>query len=198
MEKDDFINVFWEYYFGLENDFIFTIRYVSITESNYKTYSTEYAKLLLSICSEVDVILKKICDFEGSKMKNVNDYLQKIIKKELMEKNNKVTLKSPHSKLTLTPFDRWKETKNLSWWTDYNKVKHNRSENIEKANLKNVLTSLSALYLLENYLYQKIIKDEVDVIDFIEPPSKLFSLNWDAKMKSIENMHYTIVGQIEN
>lgn len=42
------------------------------------------------------------------------------------------------------------------WWSDYNKVKHNRTSfnkenciNYESANLKNVLLSLSALYSLE-------------------------------------------------
>lgn len=196
MDKDVFINVLWDYYLSLENDFKSSIRYVSIVRSNYKTSSIEYAKLLLSICSEIEVILKKICDFNGKDRKNINDYLKVIKGKNLLNKDNCITMKRPHANHNFKPFDKWQEGGKLSWWLDYNDVKHNRDENIVKANLKNVLLSLSALYLLENYLYLQVIKNKPNEIDFIDPHSSLFTLSWETKMKAMDNVYMELVTDI--
>ena len=55
-----YINYF-DYYLELEKDVFNTESYVTIEEDNYKTYSIQYAKLYLSICSEIDCLLKEIC-----------------------------------------------------------------------------------------------------------------------------------------
>lgn len=58
------------------------------------------------------------------------------------------------------------------WWSDYNKVKHNRTSNIgsngnginySKANLGNVAKALSALYILEkSYMHAIGTKDDIE------------------------------------
>ena len=62
MNRNDFQKVFWSYYLNLEERFINTTKYVEVAKNNYSTYSIEYTSLLLSICSEIDVIFKKIFD----------------------------------------------------------------------------------------------------------------------------------------
>lgn len=73
-------------------------------------------------------------------------------------------------------------TKNnpLFWWTDHNEVKHQRmdlsnqrkSENYGKANLKNVIFSLGALYILETVLLQNL--GTADELESFVNDSKLF------------------------
>lgn len=54
------------------------------------------------------------------------------------------------------------------WWKDYNSVKHSRSDNFHKANLDNLLNSLSALHIL-NLVYQ-VSLDEKWIKDYQSIP----------------------------
>jgi hypothetical protein len=51
----------WYYFLSIEKDFVPTIDFVHLSSVNAKAYSNEYAKLLLLIGSEVDVIAKRLC-----------------------------------------------------------------------------------------------------------------------------------------
>ena len=51
----------WSFYLRLENDFIDSLNYVHFSPNNYSTYSIEFERLLLSICSEIDVLCKLLC-----------------------------------------------------------------------------------------------------------------------------------------
>ena len=52
--KKNYIN----HYLLLEKDFQLTTEYVTLSEDNYNTYSVSYLKLLLTIGSEIDVMLE--------------------------------------------------------------------------------------------------------------------------------------------
>ena len=50
-------------------------------------------------------------------------------------------------------------TKSIVWYDAYNSVKHNRGDNIHKANLENLLNAVSAIHiLLESQYGNKIFK----------------------------------------
>ena len=53
---------YWQHFLALEADFAATSRYVEFAQQNFATFSIEYAKLLLAIGSEVDVLCKIICE----------------------------------------------------------------------------------------------------------------------------------------
>jgi len=44
------------------------------------------------------------------------------------------------------PFEEWGRGQHLSWWADYNKIKHNRISNHRKATLDTTLNTLCALH----------------------------------------------------
>jgi hypothetical protein len=46
----------WQYFIAIESDLENTARYVEVTPGNFRTYSVEYARILLSAGSEVDVM----------------------------------------------------------------------------------------------------------------------------------------------
>jgi tRNA U34 5-methylaminomethyl-2-thiouridine-forming methyltransferase MnmC len=66
----------WQHFLALEADFAATSRYVEFAEQNFPTFSVEYAKLLLAIGSEIDVLCKMICEKADSKAKRgyIDDY----------------------------------------------------------------------------------------------------------------------------
>ena len=183
MTRDEFISKYWNHYLILEEDFIKTNRYVDLDESNFKVYSVEFLKQLQAICSEVEALFKEISGITAIKGTfTINDYAKFILSKDswmsdIVEKNINIKRKD----IRLTPFKNWDEnraSKSLSWWKDYNSVKHNRIINYKKANLKNVLDSLSALYLLEMYLLKKVCKEKNNKNDIPDRESNLtFKLN---------------------
>jgi len=48
----------WQYFIAIESDLEKTARNVEMTPGNFRTYSVEYAHILLSASSEVDVMSK--------------------------------------------------------------------------------------------------------------------------------------------
>jgi hypothetical protein len=177
MNRNDFQKVFWSYYLNLEERFINTIKYVEVAKNNYSTYSIEYTSLLLSICSEIDVIFKKICGFNQKKYKCINDYFSIVSSKFPDIVQEKVIYS--FSSINLMPFNGWNAFQSPIWWTNYNKLKHGRLNNFTLGNLKNVLNALAALYTLERYQLKNIVdksssKNEPDIPDI---PSKIFNLS---------------------
>ncbi len=78
MNREEFCSKLWSYYLMLEKDFLETERYVNFDlgknnlynntnpinigdYGNSLAYSNEYVKQYLSICSEIDAVMKTIC-----------------------------------------------------------------------------------------------------------------------------------------
>ena len=107
MDWKEFISTYWKYYLSLEDDFIRTTRYVELDESNFNSYSVEYAKQLQAICSEIDTICKEICNFYGDiNSNNFPQYTATILKNytEISTENIKVRLDDG---INLEPFKEW-------------------------------------------------------------------------------------------
>lgn len=139
----------WNYFLALESDLERVSRYIEFVKSNFKTYSIELAHLLLAASSEVDVVAKALCQAIDSKAKLENiDQYKKTIRKQLPELITEKVL-VPRYGLTLQPWSLWKGEKNPGWWRSYNKVKHERSNHFDEANLKNVLNAMAKPKFLE-------------------------------------------------
>ena len=202
MTLESFYNNHWKYYLVLEEDFLKTQRYVEIdlgddisyiTNTNVKnignsrTFSIEYVKQYQAICSELETISKIICEYLGnSDCKNIKEYTEVIldnygdITSEVVE-----VLTSKH--FQLRPYEEWtkgKKYKSPTWWKIYNEVKHNRAKNYENANLKNVISALSGLYLLELYFLRKLSKEGEGYI--LDDQSELFNvIGWKTRPQYI-------------
>lgn len=143
---------YWQYYLSLEEDIDRIFRYIEPSEHNFLVFSVELTRLYLAICSEVDVILKAYCSLLKNECKasNINEYA------EIVASLNKgiatQTALLQRSEILFTPFSEWENQLPLTWWKKHNGVKHNRGMNFKDANLGNVLTAFSALYLVNlNY-----------------------------------------------
>lgn len=180
ISREQFMKDFWNYYIMLENDFRKTIAYVELDEINFKTFSKEYIKLYQSICAEMDVIFKVVCGFNTDAYKNIINYSTELLGEfpDIVD----VKIKVLYSDIELQPFKNWQKEESIAWWTAYNKVKHNRVDNAKDGNLKNILTSLSALYLLEKYL----IKKSKYFPDSPDKESSLFAIkDWNTSSRMV-------------
>lgn len=176
-----YINYF-DYYLELEKDVFNTESYVTIEEDNYKTYSIQYAKLYLSICSEIDCLLKEICRNINSNTTANKINLYYPIVNGAFENFKQEGVYFKKQKIELYPWKKWEESSSPKWWYYYNKVKHQRLElepdtNIpyyKFTNLENVLNALAALYIVEqyylysyNYLAEVVIQSESEEGDML-------------------------------
>ncbi|KDM91196.1 hypothetical protein [Photobacterium galatheae] len=147
---------FLAYYKTFEDDIDKLSRYIEISEDNFKVYSIELTRLYLSICSEVDVVMKLLCGLltdNKSKPKNMCSCLEIIV--EHMPEFVDQQVSCAGLKRNFKPWAEVTEEKRPSWWVYHNKVKHDRSKNYAKANLNNVLLALAGLFtLIVHYEYR--------------------------------------------
>lgn len=59
---------YWQYYKELEKEFIKTRKYVEFDDGNNDTFSIEYLKLFLAVCSEIDVVGKTLATIVDSSL----------------------------------------------------------------------------------------------------------------------------------
>ena len=187
MNAEEFVNVYWRYYLILEEHFENIMRFVELDEDNYSTFSLEMVKQIQSTCSEVEMVMKKMCGFTSDDRKTITDYATVLL--NVYPDISAWEVKS--GKIIEKPFGEWQATcadQSLSWWNAYNKVKHGREGNFREANLKNALKSLMGLFLLEMLHYKKLTDNESkqDIIPF---SSKLFSIvGWSTRYIAMQDL----------
>ncbi len=192
------LHEYWRYYLLLEKRFIETLDYTELIQTNFISFSNNYAMLMQAIGAEMDTMFKIYCGFNTRDCKTIADYV-KCIDDEEQNLKPQHAIDHPFRKqevqvvgydITLQPFKDWDNSKpkqSLIWWEAFDCLKHNRYESRNKANQKNVLDMLSALFLLEMKMLKKITEgtSEWDVFD---NDSDLFSLkSWSTKVIPLNN-----------
>ena len=148
----------WHYFAALSEDVQGISRYVEPTQANFKTYSIELARLYLSICSEIDVVVKLLCHKANpvAKLNGINSYRPILAKYQDFPS---VEVRIPRAELLLIPWQEWRNGKNPTWWGQYNEVKHERDKFFYQANLENTLNALAGLLVSVGYLYAEDLRD---------------------------------------
>lgn len=151
---------YFDYYLSLEKECLETEYYVAFHENNSKAFSIAYAKILLSLCSEIETVLKKIC-FEidpTGKHRNTSEYRRCVDSKYKFFAFETVSFSD--IRIKTNPWIAWSEGKSPKWWLDFTEIKHKRADadatgipNFYRANQDNVLNALTALYVAEQYLF---------------------------------------------
>ncbi|MFQ5805969.1 MAG: hypothetical protein ACE5I3_05920 [Phycisphaerae bacterium] len=152
MSSDTLDLRYWRFFLAIEADLIVLSRYVQIAMDNRSTYSIELARILLSACSEVDVISKLLCQQIDPEQRagKITEYQRVILGRFPHLTSMEVLI--PRHELALRPWKQW-ETASPPWWQNYQDVKHTRHEHFPKANLDNTLHAVAGLLCLELYLY---------------------------------------------
>jgi hypothetical protein len=146
----------WNYFLALEKDLKNISRYIEFSKDNEETYSIELSHILLSASSEVDVVMKLLCEQIDSSAprENINNYRDIIQWKLPSFIDEKVSI--PRFNIEFTPWENWANNSNTNpnWWTSYNHIKHERNLYFREANLKNTINCVSALFLTVIYYYK--------------------------------------------
>ncbi len=160
-EYRDFTTKYWTYFRMLEDDCFNLSRYVAFDKKNFKVFSNEIIRQLMSAAAEFDNICKKITGMSKEKT-TITDYGKWFFQDNDTLKNATVYLRNTN--IVLKPFEAWGETKNdvMPWWGAYNEVKHHRSDKYIEGNLENLLNAIAALYYLIRYHYIDIHRRNSD------------------------------------
>jgi len=177
--------IHWNYLLSLEKDIIRLSNYIEFCEENFNVFSIEILKLNLSIGSEIDVVLKQTCKLFNpiGKYESIKDY--KIFLNENLDSAIKEKVSIPRYNIELQPWESIGNKKNYKyenpfWWDNYNNVKHHRDSEYNKANLKNLLYSFSALVIVNLHRMIKI-NNITDLSDTFEILPELEMFNLDEK-----------------
>jgi hypothetical protein len=174
----------WNYFLAIEKDLENLSRYIEFDETNLKTYSIELTHILFSSSSEVDVVMKQLCNLidPDTKAENINDY-RNIISKHSNELINEEVVIHRYG-LTFRPWLNWQNDKNPDWWQSYNHVKHERNKHYSEANLKNAINAVGALLLTVVYYYKYAFSQDYgveikfrDTIQRLVPESSFMKIN---------------------
>ena len=182
MMYNSFKKAYISEYKMFEENLLATERYVTIDKKNYNTFSAEYRRLFLDICSGIDSLADEFCSHldESKKTSNTRTSILKRfsqIKNDYYKNLNNVPVKTNlNENITFCPFTKFSDKTTGDWWQDYNNVKHKRTgevensngnmSNYELANLKNVLVSLSAYYLLISMINNYFAKNGCEIYTF--------------------------------
>lgn len=157
----------WNYFLALESDVEVLSRYIEFSKDNFSAFSLELAHLLLTASSEVDVVCKILCNQVSPDNTADNIYKYREIINPSFPNIKKITVAIPRHGLELIPWKNWQSNRTPIWWSDHNKVKHERNINFKKANLKNALNAMAGLYVLLLHFY----KDEAEIAELVPNPT---------------------------
>lgn len=176
----------YNYFLALESDVNEVFRFIEPDSENFDTYSIQLAHLLLSISSEIDVVLKLLCKEidRDSGAENIHEY-RKIITRKYDGISYEIVYLYRFD-LAFTPWQDWASNKIPAWWTSYNKVKHHRDTHFKDANLKNVLNAICGLYTALFYLRRAEIDQVLGIVD--AKPIDLFRP--DPLLLRLDGSHY--------
>jgi len=171
------IHEHWRYFLTLEQDFERTTRFVEPVAANFSTFSIEFARLLLATCSEIDVVAKVFCQaFNATPMPSKIDGYRVAISSQFPQFHT-LKVELPRFAIDFQPWLSWGSGTNPSWWTDHNKVKHERHEHFARARLEASLHALGGLYALLLYLYRedlyKLRLAETKLFEISPAPSRI-------------------------
>lgn len=147
----------------IQEDILKLFQYVEPSDANNETFSYRIHELLIRTCIEVEANFKAIFkeniyspifkhgkrkgELKNEKYWNINDF--KLINQT--HHLDDYSIKLPFWKGTENirkPFLSWKNNEKLDWYRAYNDSKHDRLNNFEQANLKNLIDAYSGLCVL--------------------------------------------------
>lgn len=150
-------------YINIEKELRSIFNFIEPDEKNKDTFSFELYSLLLRACTEVELNCKQIMESNGAipqgRFFTMTDY-KKLEKSSLLSKytvefsnwrqRNATSHELEYVEKEFCPFANFATHINKSpdWYEAYNAVKHNREENLEKANLENCMNAVAGILIL--------------------------------------------------
>lgn len=165
MNHNDFFN-YWNYFLLIDKDLMKTNRFVQHSNNNLNAYSSEFARIILTSCAEIDTICRLLCkeidnscDFpdDSTISGGIQEYCKLILTKYPKLPTTEINITTLEDKIR--PWDGWQLPPHYQsplWWKDHQLIKHYRHKHFEKANLANAMFALASLFVLLMYLHKTV------------------------------------------
>lgn len=163
------INLYWPVYKNLEKEVVELANQVHFDDIQLSIYSVKISELLIRSSVEIEAISKDLFFRLGGVLPEDGDLYFDTHCLQLLEDNwqigkKKLIISAPNfyfqneENRILNPLQKANKrgTSSCEWKKAYQAVKHNRTINLNKGNIKNLLKALGALFILNIYY-----KDEV-------------------------------------
>ncbi|WP_298884729.1 hypothetical protein [uncultured Polaribacter sp.] len=163
----DFANLPEHYiraYLIIQKDFLSLLDYIEPADKNLGTYSFRIHELLLRICIEIEANCVAILSENGYTKKgnwNMSDYKKINESHKLSFYQIKLPVWKGEENLR-QPFKNWEFGKSLEWWEAYNKSKHDRHNEFDKATFENLTNAICALIAILSSQFQNNEFSSVD------------------------------------
>ncbi len=134
----------------LLKDFINLLDYIEPSDINLNTYSYRIHELLLRTCIEIEANFVAILSENGYQKNgnwNMSDY-KKVNESHHLSSYEVGIPNWKGEKLLRKPFEDWNQDNALTWFRAYNKTKHDRHSEFEKANFQNLTDAICGLAVL--------------------------------------------------
>lgn len=146
-------------YLMIQDELMRLFEYIEPDDININTYSYRIHNLFIRTCIELEANFRAILkeNSYSPKKKNWEHMNENEWSIKDFYKVNKSHFLSDFSveipiwkweNHILHPFSDWSKNSTLSWYWDYNQSKHDRVKNFSKSNLKNLLLSVTWLFVL--------------------------------------------------
>lgn len=172
----------------LEKDIISLFEYIEPADANLNTYSYRIYELLLRASTEFELNAKKILTANGYTRAgywNVTDYYKINTATRLDEYRLFINVWA-NGKKEIRPLLEWSVGHSLSWYQDYNLVKHNRHDQFAKASLDNLLKAVASVF--------SIIFAQFHMFIFTQyQPTMVYHSDDDTLELSSENTLFSII-----
>lgn len=151
----------------LLDDLYDVLKVIAPCKENMVCFGHKIRNILILACTEIDSIMKGILVKNDIKYHRnfytTNDYIK--LNKPLRLNEYSLSLTRFEDLGDFKPFYGWNAqnpTSSLSWYNDYNKVKHDRTNTFHLANLKNAIDSIMGLsiMLISQYGYRNDLWQE--------------------------------------
>lgn len=137
-------------YHSIQRELATIFEYIDPNNNNVSTYSHRTYALLLRACTEFENNCKAILlanNYSRRRNLSVEDYHKLNGAGRFSEYQLYLDAWHPEVKV-VRPFENWDNGHTLSWYSDYNSVKHHRSTNFAKASLDNTIAAVAAVFTL--------------------------------------------------
>ena len=164
------VNLFWSIYRNLENEVLNLAQLIHFDDNQLSVYSVRIADLLIRCSVEIEAISKELYELNGGNMNltdnNGNkrdlyfdndclDFLEKLWRlserQVIVSATDSFFIKDENKILTPLKRANKRGSSGSDWKKAYQAVKHNRTKDLEKANIKHLIRAIAALYLLNIY-----------------------------------------------
>ena len=191
----------------LEQELIKIFEYVEPIDGNKNVFSHRIYELLLLACTEFESNCKLILranEYNGNRSNlGIKDYWKIERATKLSQYQIRLNIWSSPTNI-MRPFREWVNSHSLSWYQDYNSVKHDRFNNFSKANFWNSIQAVAAVFAIlyaqfSYYIFNPYNESDSSTTDtdgFIYGERTLFSIkpfdSWP------QDEHYVLSWPLDN